>query len=154
MSKQLIIGLIVFGVFAFSLAMYIVFSLLQKNKEWFNLNPLITFTANELSERHEFYIDKVGKYVFCITVKRDLKLVRPALYKINFQISKENSKLVPLKTGLTVFKEINGMTFKEKNYVLAEFEISKPGQYYVLINGDKGVYPTDKFFIRPKLNFF
>jgi len=151
MSNSLIIGLVIFFVIVFSIAMFIVFKVVKKNQSWFGIKPLVEFNANEINEEHKFIIDSSGKYVFCIVVKRDLKLVRPPLYKINISIYNDAGELLDLKKGMTVFKQINDINIREMNYVLAEFEATDVGNYSVKIMSDKGIYPTDKFFIRPKL---
>jgi len=152
MSNSLIIGLVVFFVIVFSIAMFIVFKVVKKNQSWFGIKPLVEFNANDINEEHKFTIDTSDKYVFCIVVKRDLKLVRPPLYKIDFNIYNDTGESLDLSKGITVFKQINGLNIREMNYVLAEFEATHVGNYSVKVMSDKGIYPTDRFFIRPKLS--
>jgi len=154
MLKYIIIGSVVLFIAILIFVMSLVLSLVKKNKEWFNKKPQIQFTTKEIDKKQMFNVNQPGKYVFCVTVKRDLKLTRPPLRKINLVVSNDDNRTLDLSQGLFVYKKITGKNLKEINYVLAEFTIEKPGNYYIEVVGDKGTYLTDKFFIRPKLRLF
>jgi len=154
MTGYMLFGLVIVLVTFFILAMFFIVSLVKKIRAWFESEPLVQFTVDEIDQDHEFTVPSSGKYVFCLTVRRNLKPVRPPMHKVNIVISNSNHESLDLNRGIFAYKRINDMNFQETHHVLAEFMIETPGMYFVKIVGDKGTYHTDKFFIRPKLGLF
>lgn len=152
MSKEIIVFLIFTGILSFSIAMFVLSKVLRKNKAWVSMNSLLEFSADQVDTSHFFRVTEIGEYGVYVIAKRNLKITRPPLRKIDFMILDEAKNPVSIRKGIPVFKEISGYNISEVIYAIGEFKVSNIGNYMIIINGDDGLESTDRLMIKIKLS--